>query len=89
MFVFSNLHDQLNKSIIYEYKIISICVFLLMDACRVSCLNEEIYQMSRIPVEKQVLLMSGGVPLFPEKTLAHYESFLVGILYSVVLYHAA
>lgn len=53
-------------------------------ACRVSSLNQEICQLSRIPVDKQVLLMSGGVPLFPEKPLAHYESFLVGNQYSVV-----
>ena len=55
------------------------CFHLHFVTCRVSCLNEEIAHISRIPVDKQVLLMSGGVPLFPDKPLAHYESVLVRV----------
>ncbi|KAK7099647.1 RB1-inducible coiled-coil protein 1-like isoform X2 [Littorina saxatilis] len=43
----------------------------------VSHLNAEIARLSLIPVEKQVLLVSGGVPLFPDKPLFHYEATLV------------
>ncbi|XP_076463339.1 RB1-inducible coiled-coil protein 1-like [Babylonia areolata] len=40
----------------------------------VSSVNDAITRVTRVPPDKQVLLLSGGVPLFPEKPLCQYES---------------
>ncbi|KAL8606380.1 hypothetical protein ACOMHN_020534 [Nucella lapillus] len=40
----------------------------------VSCLKESISRTTRIPVDQQILLLSGGVPLFAQAQLCHYES---------------
>lgn len=63
---------QYNEQIIKrrQYKTIKLSFF----SCRVFRLNEEIAKVCKIPVEKQVLLISGGEPLNREKLVCSYSA---------------